>query len=357
MSEASSPCTSSQSWGEGPWKLRGADKKASSDDAIRERIQVCIEQWPRRGLEDAEAIARLEFMLQARESPVPFEINSELVDARMKDAAVWVAETPHAEVIRWREAAVTSLEKRAAILKEMGTCDAWFSRAHVDVKQVSQQFNGPLAEWVAVQAKYVDPEAVQMFRKGARVIGRLACSGVGTPKEYKPGLPSAELRDTCKLHNEQLLKSLRQDPHVEALVQEMKLEASKGLMTDLLPAGDIDQESNLIARRFAIEQGRREDGTIKIRACDDEKESGCNKATQPTEKLHCDGIDWLCALAMILHMAGVEHMKMWKADVTKAYRRIPVHPSDHWMMWVAVLIGDEPMVARHNATPFGATGE
>ena len=60
---------------------------------------------------------------------------------------------------------------------------------------------------------------------------------------------------------------------------------------------------------------------------------------------------------MILHMAGVEHMKMWKADVTKAYRRIPVHHSGHWMMWVVLLIGDEPMVARHNATPFGATGE
>ena len=64
------------------------------------------------------------FMLQAMASPVPFEINRELVDARMKDAAVSVAETPHAEVIRWREAAVTSLEKRATMLRETGACDA-----------------------------------------------------------------------------------------------------------------------------------------------------------------------------------------------------------------------------------------
>ena len=113
-----------QSWGKDTCRGRGANVEASSVDAIRERIQVCIEQWPRRGLEDAEAIARLEFMLQARASPVPFEINSELVDARMKDAAVWVAETPHAEVIRWCETAVTSLEKRAAMLRETGTCDA-----------------------------------------------------------------------------------------------------------------------------------------------------------------------------------------------------------------------------------------
>ena len=161
-----------------------------------------MDQWPRRGVEDAEAIARLEFMLQARSSPVPFEINCELVDARMKDAAGWVAETPHAEVIRWREDAVTSLEKRAAMLRETGTCDAWFSRAHVDVNQVAQKLNGPLAEWVVVQTNYVDPEAVQLFRNDVRVTGRLACSGVGTPKEYKPCLPSAELRDTRKLHNE-----------------------------------------------------------------------------------------------------------------------------------------------------------
>ena len=79
---------SDQSWGEGPCRGRGADEEASSVDATRERIQACIEQWPRRGLEDADAIARLEFMLQARASPVPFEINSELIGARMKDAAV-----------------------------------------------------------------------------------------------------------------------------------------------------------------------------------------------------------------------------------------------------------------------------
>ena len=64
-----------------------------------------------------------------------------------------------------------------------------------------------------------------------------------------------------------------------------------------------------------------------------------------------------CNVRESYYPVGVEHMKMWKADVTKAYRRIPVHPSDHWMMWVALPIGDEPMVARHNATPFGATGE
>ena len=78
--------------------------------------------------------------------------------------------------------------------------------------------------------------------------GRLACSGVGAPRDYKPGVPSTELRDTCKLHNEQLLKSLRKGPHVEALVQEIKLEASEGIMIDLLLAGDINQENNLMAR-------------------------------------------------------------------------------------------------------------
>ena len=176
------------------------------------------------------------------------------------------------------------------------------------------------------------------------------------PKDYPPGSPLEELKVTCKEHNEQLLKRLREDVHVTTLVREMELEAKQGLMTGLTSADTLDHEAHRFASRFGIEQGYREDGTPKVRACDNETESGCNGATQPTEKLRCDGVDWVCALAATLHSFGVKCMRPWKADVNKAYRRIPVHPDDHWLMWVCLLVGNKPMVARHNAMPFGAVG-
>jgi hypothetical protein len=181
--------------------------------------------------------------------------------------------------------------------------------------------------------------------------------GVGVPKEFKSGLPLSELRESCRSRNSELLRSLRKDKHVDCLVREMKQEAKEGLMTDLMSADSMDHDSQLLASRFGMEQGTRDDGTPKIRACDNETQSGCNPATEPSEKLRCDGIDWICGLAMIFHKAGIKNMKLWKADIAKAYRRIPVDPDDHWLMWVCLLVAGKPMVARHNAMPFGAIGE
>lgn len=146
-------------------------------DAMGDRLRQCMQQWPRGGLKDTETIDRLEFMRKARGLAVPFEISHDSIDPRMIAAANWVAATPSAEVIAWREAAVVSFEKRGITLRDMGCCDAWFHNANKDVQRVARRINGPLAEWVVQRSKYKDPLSVQLFRTGAKASGKLACSG------------------------------------------------------------------------------------------------------------------------------------------------------------------------------------
>ena len=134
--------------------------------------------------------------------------------------------------------------------------------------------------------------------------------GVGVPKEFQSGLPLSELRESCRSRNSEMLRSLREDGHVVSLVREMKQEATEGLMTDLMSADSMDHDSQLLASRVGLAQGARNDGAPKIRACDNEAQSGCNPATEPTEELRRDGIDWTCSLAMMLHRAGVKNMKL-----------------------------------------------
>ena len=77
----------------------------------------------------------------------------------MTDAAKWVATTSAAEVMAWREAAITDFENRATLMRDMGLCDAWFSGANCDVAQVSRIVNGPLAEWLACKSECKDAES------------------------------------------------------------------------------------------------------------------------------------------------------------------------------------------------------
>ena len=51
----------------------------------------------------------------------------------------------------------------------------------------------------------------------------------------------------------------------------------------------------LLAKRFSVEQGVRADGSVKIRAIDDQSLSGVNVCTQGGDKIQSDGIDALVA--------------------------------------------------------------
>ena len=77
---------------------------------------------------------------------------------------------------------------------------------------------------------------------------------------------------------------------------------------------------------------------------------------KPAEKLKRDGIDVLAALASLLHSFGCREFSLWKADIKSAYRSVPVRPYPRWLLWVAILINDEIIVAQRNAMPFGCTG-
>ena len=88
--------------------------------------------------------------------------------------------------------------------------------------------------------------------------------------------------------------------------------------------------------------GIRSNGKPKLRAIDDFSRSGVNECTQPTEKLRCDTLDnlykMLCVMSpklqvrtsfvriapmyIIILMQG--KLCLWKADITSAFRIIPI---------------------------------
>eukprot|EP00969_Alexandrium_andersonii_P058341 2569334-Alexandrium_andersonii.AAC.1 len=64
-------------------------------------------------------------------------------------------------------------------------------------------------------------------------------------------------------------------------------------MTPPRPLTGAAADSSLLARRFSRLQGRKADGSLKLRAADDETRNGVNRACRPGEKLHNNTVDQL----------------------------------------------------------------
>ena len=61
-------------------------------------------------------------------------------------------------------------------------------------------------------------------------------------------------------------------------------------------AGELYLDQCLLAPRFAVEQGVKQDGSSKIRAVDDETRIGVNPCCEATERLKTESIDALLAV-------------------------------------------------------------
>ena len=113
-----------------------------------------------------------------------------------------------------------------------------------------------------------------------------------------------------------------------------------------------------ISPRFAVEQGLKPDGSVKVRPVDDFTRSGCNAATEPTGTLVYESIDALLAsIRAAKHSTDAEagcKLALWKADIDSAYRRIPIAPEHRHLAWVAFVFDGQALVAQHAALPFGS---
>jgi hypothetical protein len=127
-------------------------------------------------------------------------------------------------------------------------------------------------------------------------------------------------------------------------------------MSEPCNLSDVNTSEIRLARRFSREQGVKPDGSVKLRAVDDETGCGVNEAAQPTTKMKTDTIDEFLKVALLLQVATGQVGELWKADIDSAFRRVPIQPDHRWLAWVAYLVGGDVHVSGHYAMPFGAVG-
>ena len=303
--------------------------------------------------------SKVKFAAEAISAPLPECMRQNgvgAIDHGTRRLVEWVTSTSEDEIIDFREKATRNIEKCGRELWKNGATTEWMAHADEEIRNVSKTVNGPLMEMLAKATDYKAPQDVQMMRLGAPILGEIPAAPCCATRAHKKAGEPEDLRRECRHRNEQLLASLRQDPHCDFLKEKSDEDAGLGRMTPLVPATEVNLDEALLARRFSREQGVKADGRLKLRAVDDESGNGVNECAQQTAKLTVDGLDSIVAAILLFIQITGTMPCLWKADVDAAYRRIPILPRDRWASWVVFLHEGEPMAARHCALMFGAIG-
>ena len=276
------------------------------------------------------------------------------VHSDVQDAVKWSADRSVAQIIAERESVIRELELRAKCLRASGECLDWFRGCDAATVGVAGGVCGPLLESLAKQTAYHDPDCTELCRTGGALLGKLPFAGNGREKDFPAHDSVALLADDCESRNLQVLKKLKEDRNASALWELTKADVGLHRMTDIRLVREVDLRTVLLAPRFAVEQGVRDDGSAKFRAVDDETRSGVNSCCQPSERLRNDGLDMIFeVLRLFVFLVGdVPHL--WKADIDSAYRRIPVRSCDRWAAHIVFMLNGMTFVAGHLAMPFGA---
>ena len=341
-----------------------ADARQHTRDAVQNSWRVIpnneLEETQHRGHNDLddgttgeEASTYLTFVAQAQAQPCPLGLNS-AQKSGSAEAVEWLAARSSEEVRRTREQVVAEVERAGKALREAGTCNEWMKRADKETIRIAKYVNGPLGEMLVKATGFPDTEVMNVFRDGGNIAGLLHAPHGSTDKTFPAPTPTHTIKSCCEANNRALLASLKEDPNSDFLMEQTLQDAEAGRMTAPCRATDSSLKDRVLCRRFSRDQGTKKDGTPKLRAVDDESACGTNSTSEPTAKLHCDSADELVRTALLLQLLTGETPHFWKADVDKAFRRVPVAPEHRWLLYVAFTHQGESWVSGHNAMPVGS---
>ena len=202
-----------------------------------------------------------------------------------------------------------------------------------------------------------DETLPDVLLSGFPLLGRLPRSGARAepcaPGEYDS---EVQLREQRKEKNREVIAAIRPSEWDVDLLMETTKDCDAGLMTDLRPLQESDLENVTLTRRLPVRETRiTSEGLVeRTRVVDHATESGLNPATGATGRVQHDTLDVL--LLMLSQMLTLRvRPRLWKQDVRKAFRCVPIDQRHQEYSWVVFGVRGRLWVARHLGCPFGAT--
>ena len=149
-----------------------------------------------------------------------------------------------------------------------------------------------------------------------------------------------------------VLTGVRGPPFSDDVSAITREDVASGFMTEPVPLEDIDLTGVTLTRRIPVREHRAKGW--RTRTVDHATESLINGATFPSDRVHHDIIDVLICILLMFMTAGFEP-RMWKRDVSKAFRRCAIFVEHIDLSWVVFAAEGLYWVSSHLGMPFGAT--
>ena len=249
---------------------------------------------------------------------------------------------------------ISAIEEAGAKMWATGWRDEWFCNCESNIKRLCATVNGQLFEDLAKSINHSNTQSVDYFRQGIvhivhSLFMRVLFFCVGAPFVNPHGTDDLDrLRSKLKSSNEKLLQTLTEVDHSLELLEQCRIDAELGRMSNLIDCFSADANV-LLAPRFGIEQ-HKADGRVKVRPIDhfswasvgrnkrEQKAYSVNSAYDTTEKIVHETLDDLAHTMTRFHHVFGSSLGLYKADIDAAFRRIPIRPDDRWASGIAMKV-------------------
>lgn len=227
----------------------------------------------------------------------------------------------------------------------------WTQDSPAEVQLLTSRIHGPLWRCLLAMAGVEAGSFLRDLQLGFPLVGELPpCEGSSKSEVFKAGMTVQQLRQNRVALNQNVLAAVKELPFSEDISPQVYDDFFLGAMTvpRLLTPSDV--ESVTLTRRIPVRELRAKGW--RTRVVDHESESGVNLATLPCDRIQHDTLDTLAAIVFnFFHHDS--NVRMWKRDVSKAFRRVPIRSSHlefSWSVW-----SDQGVLwtAQHKGMPFG----
>jgi len=137
---------------------------------------------------------KLKFIIDARNRSNVGNERPEISRENLR-ALSWRNGKSVSDVIQVRERIICAIEKVAQNAIKTGLIDEWFVDA--DVKSVSAGVNGPIMEALATIGSFTDMEALDILRRGVKLMGHLRHTDAGSLRA-----PRKKAQDSYRSYND-----------------------------------------------------------------------------------------------------------------------------------------------------------
>ena len=296
-----------------------------------------------------KGLSHLEHVASAMSKTHP-SARSASMSSEMHEAVQYEIDTEASDVDAFRSSLLFDVMHRAETMKS--DQQDWADQAVPALRSLVRKIHGPLFLLLLVVSDFSNPHGlVDACQSGFPLVGKLPpCEGASTPWEFTSTLSVAELRSNRLAINDMVIGKLKDLPFSEDILPAVLEDVAEGAMYEPIPLmpGDIHRKS--FTRRIPVREERTKGWRTRI--VDHGTESQLNDATEPVDKLVFDSVEVLIAMALMFMAADVLP-KMWKRDISRAFRRVPVyhgHLDLSWVVWCSLQV---MFTSQHRGMPFG----